>query len=150
MSIESTEEEKSEEKTAESEKGADEPEKVEADPKPSVKEVKGDKEETKVKAAAKPEEKKVAEEKKESEEKKNVTKAEKVVDSGKKEVTEKNNKGGKGARDEENDGHESPIRLTLEDDDETLHDVEVCTCRVILNLSKKIQVTHEYNSTKAK
>lgn len=26
---------------------------------------------------------------------------------------------------EENDGHESPIRLTLEDDDETLHDVEV-------------------------
>lgn len=26
---------------------------------------------------------------------------------------------------EENDGHESPIRLTLEDDDEALHDVEV-------------------------
>ncbi|XP_018565699.1 SAFB-like transcription modulator isoform X2 [Anoplophora glabripennis] len=28
------------------------------------------------------------------------------------------------APEEENDGHESPIRLTLEDDDETLHDVE--------------------------
>ncbi|KAJ8953229.1 hypothetical protein NQ318_015808 [Aromia moschata] len=30
----------------------------------------------------------------------------------------------KEAMDEDNDGHESPIRLTLEDDDETLHDVE--------------------------
>lgn len=47
------------------------------------------------------------------------------VKDNKKEVSENTN-GEKDADapEEENDGHESPIRLTLEDDDETLHDVE--------------------------
>ncbi|KAJ8926801.1 hypothetical protein NQ314_020647 [Rhamnusium bicolor] len=81
-----------------------------------------EKEEAKVKN----EERKIADGKKESEEKKIAPKAteEKVIESGKKD-SDKNNKEDKAEVDDENDGHESPIRLTLEDDDETLHDVEV-------------------------